>query len=445
MENVSRKEQEKQSSNAGKIIAIVAGAVVLVGGLVAGGIYLATHQEQTTIISSSDSNASFTLVDGKNKITKGGTYTFTGSTPNGKIEVETAEDVKIILNGVSITNSSGAAIKSKGTGKLTIELVGDNTLVTTDNTADDPAAAISGDADLEITGTGSATVKANGKGIKADGNLTLGSATLNVTSTDDTIHSNSNITIASGTYTLNTGDDAIHSDGNLIVSDGKIVIEKSHEGIESNIIEISGGDISVTASDDAINAQNSDGSSRIGVSGDGALNISGGKLYVNSGGDGLDSNGKISISGGEIYVDGPVNDGNGAIDCDGEISITGGTLIAVGSSGMAQNATSATQPSVLVNLSQSYSGELSFGGITYTPSKKYQSVLISSSSLKKGETYELKINGSTIQSVSISDNITGQGSSMMGGGMPGGGTMGSQNQNQRQTQSQATGTQQVRR
>ena len=140
MENVSRKEQEKQSSNAGKIIAIVAGAVVLIGGLVAGGIYLATHQEQTTIISSSDSSASFTLVDGKNKITKGGTYTFTGSTSKGKIEVETAEDVKIILNGVSITNSSGAAIKSKGTGKLTIELVGDNTLVTTDNTADDPAA-----------------------------------------------------------------------------------------------------------------------------------------------------------------------------------------------------------------------------------------------------------------------------------------------------------------
>lgn len=426
MENTKVNHPKPSNNSRGKIIAIIIGAVILVGGLTAGGIYLATHQQSTTIISADASGSSTKLSDGENKIKAGGTYTFTGSTSNGKIEIDTTEDVKIILDNVSITNPSGAAIKSKGAGKLTIELIGENTLTTTDKTADDPASAISGDADLEITGTGSATLKANGKGIKADGTLTLGSATLNINTIDDAVHSNSNITISSGSYTVNTGDDAIHADKNLIIKSGKITIEKSHEGLESNILEISGGEISIIADDDGVNAQNSDGSTRIGISGDGALNISGGKLYINSGGDGLDSNGSIEISGGEIFVDGPTNNGNGAIDCDGDINITGGTLVAVGSSGMAQNATSAAQPSVLMNLSSSYKGELSFGGITFAPAKSYQSVLISSSSLKIGESYSLVIDGATVQSVTISQNITGQGTGMMSGGMTGGNPMGGQ-------------------
>ena len=425
---------DKPKKNVGKTVAIIAGALVLVGGLAAGGIYLATHQTPTTIIDS-DASGSIALKDGENKIKAGGTYTFTGSTANGKIEIDTTEAVKIILNNVSITNPSGAAIKSKGTtGRITIELVGNNKLVSTDTNAEDPAAAVSGDSELEITGSGSVTIESNGKGIKADNGLGLsGSGTYTITAKDDTLHSNSNITIASGTYVLNTGDDAIHADGTLKIASGKVVIEKSHEGLEANIVEISGGDISVTASDDGINAQNSDGTSRVGVIGDGKLTISGGKIYVNSGGDGLDSNGTISISGGEIYVDGPVNDGNGAIDCDGDISITGGTLIAVGSSGMAQNATNATQPSVLMNLNQSYGGNIIFGSISYEPSKKFQSVLISSDKLKVGETYQLSIGGSQVQSVTISQNITGQGNGMMGGGMPGGG-MGGQGQQAQQGQ-----------
>lgn len=415
--------EENKNNKTAKIVAIVVGSVVLVGGLTAGGIYLLNHQEQTVEITAENSGSSIKLVDGKNKISSGGTYAFTGSTSNGKIEVDTNDDVKIILDNVSITNGSAAAIKSKGTGKLTIELVGENVLKSTDNNKEDPSSAISGDADVEIIGSGTATISAYGKGIKAEGTLTIASGTYAITTTDDAIHSNGDVAIKGGTLTLNTSDDAVHADGTLKVSDGKITVEKSHEGLEANILEIAGGDISVIASDDAINAQNSNGSTRVGVAGDGKLIISGGNIYANSGGDGLDSNGTIEISGGTIYVDGPTSDGDGAIDCDGEIKITGGTLIAVGSAGMAQNATSATQPSVLMSLSQSYSGELNFGGITYTPSKKYQSVLVSSPNLKVGETYQLTIAGNNVQSVTVSQNVTGQGNGMMGGGMgmPGGG------------------------
>ncbi len=421
MEQDIKQEVTKKYLSRQKVAAI-AGSVILLGGLVVGGIYLLNHhEEQTTVISSETSGSAITLKEGKNKIESSGTYTFTGTISNGKITVDTTEEVKIILENVSITNSEGAAIKCQEGSNVTIELAGENTFITTDkgNSEEDPAAVISSDAALKIGGTGSAKLTGNGKGIKADESLTITNGNISINTADDTIHSNGDIEIAGGSFTLNTGDDAIHADGNLTIKDGVIKIEKSHEGIEANIVNILGGDISVIADDDGVNAQNSNGSSTINVAGDGALNIAGGKVYVNSVGDGLDSNGKIAISGGTIYVDGPTNNGNGAIDCDGEISITGGTLVAVGSAGMAQNATSATQASVLINLSGNYSGPLSFGEINFSPAKNYQSILISSNKLSVGQTYDLVINGSTVQSVTISQNITGQGSGMMGGGMPG--------------------------
>ena len=66
------------------------------------------------------------------------------------------------------------------------------------------------------------------------------------------------------------------------------------------------------------------------------LEISGGYLFVNAGGDGLDSNGNLNVTGGITVVAGPTDNGNGPLDC-GEgntVSITGGILLAAGSTGM---------------------------------------------------------------------------------------------------------------
>ena len=104
-------------------------------------------------------------------------------------------------------------------------------------------------------------------------------------------------------------------------------------------------------------------------------------------------------------------------DSGSEFVITGGTLIAVGSSGMAVNATSADQPSVLMNLSGSYSGALSFGSINYTPSKTYNSVLISSPELNTGNSYTLTINGKDVQTTSITSNVVSTGTAGMMPGM----------------------------
>lgn len=44
------------------------------------------------------------------------------------------------------------------------------------------------------------------------------------------------------------------------------------------------------------------------------IQINGGILHIDAGGDGIDSNGNLTVTGGEIYVYGPTNSGNGALD-----------------------------------------------------------------------------------------------------------------------------------
>ncbi len=275
------------------------------------------------------------------------------------------------------------------------------------------------------------------KGLKANGNLCLLSGAYVLNCCDNAIHSNANIVIKGGTFTIATGDNGIHADENVTVSGGAIAVTKSYEGIEGKSIDLTGGEISVTASDDGLNAAGGADSSGFGGPGFGGgdrfgaassdvyIRIAGGKLYVNASGDGIDSNGNLIISGGETYVDGPTGNGDGALDYDGTATITGGILVAVGSSGMVQNfGTASTQGSILLNFSTGSKSAVTLTDaqgnvlVSYTPSKTYNSVVISCPGLVQGGTYTVSACGQS-SSVTLSSLIYGSGMGG-GGGQPGG-------------------------
>lgn len=277
------------------------------------------------------------------------------------------------------------------------------------------------------------------KGLKAGGDLCLLSGTYVLNCCDDAIHSNANIVIKDGTFTIATGDDGIHADENVTITGGTITVTKSYEGIEGKSIDLTGGNISVTASDDGLNAAGGTDGSGFGGPGFGGsdsfgstssdvyIRIAGGKLYVNASGDGIDSNGNLIVSGGETYVDGPTGNGDGALDYDGTATITGGILVAVGSSGMAQNFGSAsTQGSILLNYSSGSKSAVTLTDadgnvlVSYTPSKTYNSVVISCPGLVQGGSYTVSACGQS-STVTLSSLIYGSG---MGGGQPGGGQPG---------------------
>ena len=205
---------------------------------------------------------------------------------------------------------------------------------------------VQADGNLTVTG-GTFAVTANGghttaltddsascKGLKAGKTLTVSGGTVNVDSADDALHAN-DVTVSGGTLTLASGDDAVHADNDLVVgvqgssstSNPKISITASCEGLEGTTVSVYSGDIDVVASDDGVNAANSE----LGEHSDKfAINIAGGDLYIDAGSDGLDSNNDITMTGGKVEVYGADAMMDAAIDYDGTFTLSGGTLFGAG-------------------------------------------------------------------------------------------------------------------
>lgn len=280
---------------------------------------------------------------------------------------------------------------------------------------------------------GTETETSSAKGLKSGQNLIVKVGTFVIDSSDDALHTNASLYLYGGTYAISSGDDGLHADAQLIVKGGTLNIAKSYEGLEGKSIDIGGGAITLTASDDGLNAAGGNDDSGLGgrpgmgsfaAEGDVYIRISGGELSINAAGDGIDSNGSLYVSGGNITIQGPESSGNGTLDYDGQAEITGGSLIGVGSSGMAQNFSSALQGSILytsgtllpagtaVTLQDSAGNTL----LSLTARKQFNSVIVSSPSLKQGESYTLLL-GTEKAIISLSSLIYGGGQG--GAGRPG--------------------------
>lgn len=263
------------------------------------------------------------------------------------------------------------------------------------------------------------------KGLKASGSMQITSGEFTVDSADDAIHSNASITISGGSFNLASGDDAVHADDTLTITEGTIDISTSYEGLEALQVDIQGGNITLTASDDGVNAAGGtdssgteggrdgmfgDGSSMgkggarggapgdagSGSSSDGTITISGGTLYINASGDGIDANGSLTISGGYTVVTGPTQGDTATLDYDTSAVITGGTFIGTGASGMAQTFSDSEQGVISVSAGEQSAGtEITLTDaegntlISYTPELDFNVVILSSPDIESGQTYTL--------------------------------------------------------
>lgn len=282
-------------------------------------------------------------------------------------------------------------------GDITIESDGDAMQAETD------VLISAGTFDITSGGGSSYTVSSteSAKGIKTGVQFIIEGGTMDINSADDALHSNAALTINDGTMTLSSGDDGIHTDSSIEINGGEITITKSVEGIESSIIDVYGGYITVVSSDDGFNATNGTG----GESDDGSeLNINGGVIKVTSSSDGFDSNGSFDMTDGTVVIYGPSAQQENGIDINGSINVDGGELIVTVPSSSSSTETpdsSSSQYSVFVNFSSSQSASELFhiedadGNeiVTFESAKSYYSLLYSSSDLESGSTYYIYTGG----------------------------------------------------
>ena len=253
----------------------------------------------------------------------------------------------------------------------------------------------------------SSTDSTSMKGIQAAGNLTIHGGTFRINSADDGIHSNASVTVTGGTFEIAAGDDALHADDTLTVTDGTILITESYEGLEGLHVIVSGGDITLNASDDGLNAAGGTDASGNGgrdgrfepgrtSSSNGSILISGGTLNITAYGDGIDANGTLEITGGDITVTGPTQGDTSTLDYDVSGTISGGTFIGTGAAGMAQGFSDSEQGVIFVRTgNQSADAEITLTDnsgnviLTHTPNLEFAIVILSSPDIISGEAYTL--------------------------------------------------------
>ena len=264
----------------------------------------------------------------------------------------------------------------------------------------------------------SSSDSASMKGLKSESSLLISGGSFTLNSADDAVHSNASITINGGNFDIASGDDAFHADDSLTVTDGTINITESYEGLEALHLDIQGGEITLVASDDGLNAAGGTDSSgttggRDGMFGgggghgdmgggmsssNGSITISGGVVYITASGDGIDANGSLTISGGYTVVTGPTQGDTATLDYDTTAMITGGTFIGTGAVGMAQTFSGSEQGVIAVSVgNQSAGTEIILKDtngkelLSSTPDMSFAVVILSSPDLASGETYSLTV------------------------------------------------------
>ena len=389
-------------------------------------------------------------------IASAGYYDVTGTLTDGSLIVDAGKNAKVFLrlNGVTITCSDDAAIRVNQADKVFLTLAeGTENTVTSGETyseaalADKTDGAIFAHDDLTINGSGALTVTAAYKhGIAANDSLRITGGKITVTAPADTIHVNDSLHITGAAITLSAGDDAIHSDTSVAILGGSITVNTCCEGIEAPEILVEDGAVTVTSTDDGINAcgtETSDGSLP-------SVTISGGTVtLLNPSGrdaDGIDSNGNIDINGGLVYISLVGDGGNCALDYGSEnggaCRINDGTVVACGGSTMLETMSeNSAQPSILyAGTTQAAGTEITLQDssgetlLTYAAPNSFSAVLVSCPEMTTGNTYTLTL-GTTSQEITltqvattygVSGGMEGDRGGKMGGGMGNMGGMGGQ-------------------
>ncbi len=298
---------------------------------------------------------SITVADNKTiDISSEGVYTISGSAENCTVRIDADETAKVqlVLDGVDIENEDFPVIYVLSADKVFITTTdSENTLTvsgqfTSDGENNTDAVIYSKD-DIVLNGTGTLSITSNyGNGITCKDDMKITGGTYDVRSALDAFEANDTISVCGGDFNISTNKDGFHcendeAEGTVTISGGTFTISGASdgiqacavlqidggvfditaaEGLEATYIVINDGDITISASDDGINAAAASAACET------AVVFNGGNINVSVGQgdtDAVDSNGSVYVNGGTISITAQMS----SFDYDGTAEFNGGTII----------------------------------------------------------------------------------------------------------------------
>lgn len=306
-------------------------------------IYIIYNESEVTVINPFEA-AGVTITNSAGHVTvnssypsAGLAYHISGITADGSLDLSSTEQVKLILYGVNITNTTGAAISINNQTNCAIVLASG-----TESTLNDAVTSVANGAfystgDVTISGEG--TLKINGykkHGIATDGAFDIISGIIEIlNAASDGIHADS-YHQAGGSLQIVPLGDGIDVSKMITIEAGTLMINaasKDIKGLKASSVIISGGTIDITVSGEQAKAIKS--SENITISG-GEINIvASGTIVLVASGSGYDpsyctgikSDADVLIQGGSLTIDCPASNAGGkGISADGDIFIEGGDV-----------------------------------------------------------------------------------------------------------------------
>jgi hypothetical protein len=248
-------------------------------------------------------------------ITAKGTYVINGTLTNGQLVVKTndTDAVKLVLNGVTITNTATSPLFVDKAVKVILILAANTNNIFSDgasysDVAEEQNAAIYSQAYLSVFGLGTLTVAGKYKdGISGKDGLVIKSGNIIVTAADDAIRGKDYLHIYDAKITAVCGGDGLVSDNEA----------SSYVGI----VRIENGTFDITTGGDGISAISSlttvDGTYKITTGGGSTKTVS-----STLSAKGLKSGGALSLAG---TFD--INSAEDAIHSDRDVTINSGSFV----------------------------------------------------------------------------------------------------------------------
>ena len=259
------------------------------------------------------------------------TYVLSGSTTNGSMTLAGSYKCTISLDGLTLTNPSGAAINITNSKRIQLSAKKGTESTLTDGSGSQKACIYS-KGQLQLQGNGTLNVVGNYKhGIKSASYITIKNLTLNITSTvSDGINCEEYFQMKSGTVTISgVGDDGIQCDLGGTTSTGETT---DHEDEDTGNVYLEGGTLTITTTAAASK----------GIKADGSMTVSDGTYTISTTGSAawdsddsevkacaaMSADGNMTISGGTLTLS-STGAGGKAISVDGTLSISGGVTSAI--------------------------------------------------------------------------------------------------------------------